>query len=78
MNKVVIYTRYSTDMQRTDSCADQERNVRRDLPRFGVSPEGALVVRDEAESGTKRSRDGFQQLLTMIARREVAVLAVDD
>lgn len=78
MKKVVIYTRYSSDMQRTDSCDDQERNVRRDLPRFGVSGEGALVIRDEAESGTRSSRDGLQQLLAMVARGEVAVLAVDD
>jgi DNA invertase Pin-like site-specific DNA recombinase len=78
MKKKVIYSRFSSEMQRADSCDDQERNVRRDLPRFGVSGAGALVIRDEAESGTRSSRDGFQQLLGMIARGEVAVLAVDD
>lgn len=78
MKKVVIYTRYSSDMQRSDSCDDQERGVRRDLGRFGVSAADALVIRDEAESGTKSNRDGFQQLLAMIARGEVGVLAVDD
>jgi hypothetical protein len=74
----VLYLRYSTDMQRTDSCEDQERNIRRDLPRFGVPMQNVLVIRDEAESGTKSSRDGFQQLQAMISRGEVAVLAVDD
>src|SRR6516165_11949731 len=54
---VVLYLRYSTDMQRTESCEDQERNIRRDLPRFGVPAQDVLVVRDEAESGTKTSRD---------------------
>jgi site-specific DNA recombinase len=78
MGKLVIYARYSTDMQRTVSCDDQERSVRRDLPGFGVCTEDALVIRDEAESGTKSSRDGYQQLLAMIARGEVSVLAVDD
>jgi hypothetical protein len=78
VNKVVIYTRYSSVMQRMDSCADQERNVRRDLPRFGVVGDEVVVIRDEAESGTKTSRDGFQQLQAMIARAEVAILAVDD
>jgi DNA invertase Pin-like site-specific DNA recombinase len=78
VKKVVIYTRYSSDMQRTDSCDDQERNVRRDLARFDVAADGALVIRDEAESGAKSSRDGYQQLQAMIARAEVGVLAVDD
>ena len=78
MHKVVIYTRYSSDMQRTDSCSDQERTVRSDLIRFGVPLKDCLVIRDEAESGTKSNRDGYQLLLAMIARGEVAVLAVDD
>jgi hypothetical protein len=78
MTRNVIYSRYSSDMQRTESCADQERDVRRDLPRFGVSGEDFLIIRDEAESGTRSHRDGFQQLQAMIARGEVALLAVDD
>ena len=78
MKELVIYSWYSSDMQRTVSCDDQERSVARDLPAFGVCPENALVIRDEAESGTKSSPDGFQQLLAMIARGEVGVLAVDD
>jgi site-specific DNA recombinase len=78
MKELVIYSRYSTDMQRTVSCDDQERSVRRDLPAFGVCPQNAFIIRDEAESGTKSSRDGFQQLLAMIARGEVGILAVDD
>ncbi len=76
--KVVIYCRYSSDMQRPDSCADQERAVRAGLARLGITAADAVVVRDEAESGTKTARDGFQQLRKMIAHDEVAVLAVDD
>lgn len=75
----VIYARYSSDMQRPDSCADQERDVRRDLPRYGVDPAPAVVLKDEAESGTRAKRDGgFETLCAMIGRGEVGVLAVDD
>lgn len=76
--KVVIYCRYSSDMQRPESCADQERQVRAGLARFGIDTSDAVVIRDEAESGTKTARQGFQQLQTMVAHGEVAVLAVDD
>lgn len=76
--KIVIYCRFSSDMQRKDSCTDQERAVRAGLTRLGIDPTHAIVIRDEAESGTKTNRDGFEQLRQMIARKEIAVLAVDD
>jgi DNA invertase Pin-like site-specific DNA recombinase len=80
VKKIVIYCRYSSDMQRADSCADQEREVRAALARLGVAPAGGevVVINDEAESGTKTARDGFQQLSEMVKRGEVSVLAVDD
>ena len=62
MYPLVIYTRYSSEMQRSDSCTDQERNIRAALDRLGVDHRDALVLRDEAESGTKLSRDGFVEL----------------
>jgi DNA invertase Pin-like site-specific DNA recombinase len=76
--KIVIYCRYSSDMQRPDSCADQERAVRAALARLGFSGADIVVIHDQAESGTKTARDGFQQLCAMVARSEVAILAVDD
>lgn len=33
---IIVYSRYSSAMQRPESCADQERNVRDGLKRFGV------------------------------------------
>lgn len=75
--KIVIYCRYSSDMQRTDSCNDQEREVRTGLAARGINAGDAVVIRDEAESGTKTNREGFQQLCAMVARGEVAVVAVD-
>lgn len=79
IRQLVIYTRYSSDMQRSESCEDQQRDVRHGLPRFGVDPTPALVLKDEAESGTKSTRDGgFEELCALIRRGEVGVLAVDD
>src|SRR5687768_14582373 len=65
-------------MQRPDSCADQERAVRAALARLGFSGADIVVIYDEAESGTRTARDGFQRLRAMVVRGEVAVLAVDD
>ena len=76
--QIVIYTRFSSDMQRPDSCDDQARSVRDGLARLGIDATDALVLKDEAVSGTKTARDGFQQLSQMARRGEVAVLAVDD
>ncbi|MCU0706602.1 MAG: recombinase family protein, partial [Fimbriiglobus sp.] len=75
---IVIYCRYSSDMQRRESCGDQEREVRTGLARLGVPCEDAVVVRDEGESGTKADRAGFQEVRGMIRRGQVAVLAVYD
>jgi len=75
--QIVIYTRFSTDMQRADSCADQEREVRAGLVRLGIDAAGAVVIRDEAVSGTKADREGFQRLREMVVRGEVALVAVD-
>ncbi len=76
--QVIIYCRYSSDMQRPDSCADQERAVRAGLAGLGVPTDAALVIRDEAESGTKADRAGFRQLRALVQCGAVAVLAVDD
>lgn len=74
---IVIYCRFSTDLQRTDSCRDQEREVRAGLARLGIPAADAVVIRDEAESGTRADRAGFRRLCGMVARGEVAVVAVD-
>jgi len=52
--------------------------VRGGLPRYAVSTDRILVIRDEAQSGTNSGRDGFQRLSEMIERGEDEILAVDD
>ena len=75
---VVIYSRFSSEMQRAESCDDQEREVRSALGRRGIESQDAIVIRDEAESGTKSDRVGFQRLIAMRNAGEIAILVVDD
>ena len=75
---VVIYLRFSSELQRKESCDDQEREVRKRLERLGVDHRDAIVLRDEAKSGIRDDRAGFMALKAKIALGEVAVLAVDD
>ena len=76
--KVVIYTRYSSDLQSTRSCVDQEREIRGGLAQKGVDHSEAVVIYDEAESGTKTFRNEFVRLQQMVQAGEVSILAVDD
>ena len=78
IKKDVIYTRYSSDMQREESCEDQERDVRDGLAHKKIDHRDALVLADKAESGTKSDRAGFIRLADMIKRGELGILAVDD
>jgi hypothetical protein len=55
--QVIIYCRYSSDMQRPDSCVDQERAVRAGLAGLGVPADAALVIRwNGANAGFRSSR----------------------
>ena len=76
--KTVIYSRYSSDLQSEKSCVDQEREIRGWLTFKGIDHKNAIVVRDEAESGTKCNRSGFEELSEMVKTNEVGILVVDD
>jgi len=65
-------------MQRTESCDDQEREVRASLKKNGIPLINPLVLRDEAESGTKCNRDVFVELMTFVRSGQVRLLVVDD
>lgn len=77
-SRIVVYTRYSSDMQRAESCEDQEREVRQGLARLGIDACDAIVIEDKGESGTKIHRAGFERLSGLIECGEVDILAVDD
>lgn len=75
---VVIYCRYSTDMQSEKSCDDQEREVRAGLTRRGIDHSTALVLKDQAMSGTRGDRPDFERLIEMISKGEISILAVEE
>ena len=75
---LVIYTRFSSDLQSNKSCKDQEREVREALTRMGIDHSKAIVIYDEAESGTKVFRDDFVRLKAMMESGQIGILAVDD
>jgi DNA invertase Pin-like site-specific DNA recombinase len=76
--KVVIYCRYSCELQNPKSCADQEREVRAGLARLGIDTTEAEVICDAAESGTSTDRVGFDEICRRIQKNEPILLAVDD
>lgn len=75
---LVIYTRFSSDLQSNKSCKDQEREVREALTRMGIDHSKAIVIYDEAESGTKVFRDEYARLKAMMECGQIGILAVDD
>ncbi len=75
---IVIYTRFSSDLQSAKSCEDQEREVREALTRMGIDHSKAIVIHDEAESATKTFRDEFARLEAMMQAGQIGILAVDD
>jgi hypothetical protein len=74
----IIYTRFSSEMQRNESCEDQEREVRKGLELKGIDTAHFEVVNDRAASGTKNNRLQFDLLRERIQRGEINILAVDD
>lgn len=75
---VVIYTRFSSDLQSAKSCVDQEREIRDALSRAEIDHSDAIVIYDEAESGTKVLRDQFARIEAMMRAGEIEILVVDD
>ncbi len=65
-------------MQRSESCDDQEREIKAALKRLGIPLTNPLVLRDEAESGTNVKRDVFVQLMGLVLTGRVRLLVVDD
>ena len=48
------------------------------LAKMGIDTTDAIVLSDEAESGTKADREKFEQLKAMVGHDEISILAVDD
>ena len=69
--KVVIYCRYSSDMQRPASCADQERVVRAGLARLGLlagTRRGEHLFATDPGTGPRRELPAAGRLLPRLDR----------
>jgi DNA invertase Pin-like site-specific DNA recombinase len=62
-NVAASYSRYSTDQQDAKSIGDQQRPCRERAERDGNHIPDDLQFADEAVSGTKLKRDGFDRML---------------
>jgi DNA invertase Pin-like site-specific DNA recombinase len=62
----IIYARFSSELQRTDSINDQVRRCRDHLQRNGIDPTSFQIIADEAISGTLDSRPGFDQIKDLV------------
>ena len=71
-----IYCRYSTDKQREASIEDQARNCRRIAEREGWQI--AKTYQDQAVSGSRTDRAGYQAMLADAKAGKFDVLLVDD
>lgn len=73
-NRAASYARYSSDLQREESIADQRRKCHECAARNGhqIAPE--LEFADEAVSGTKRNREGLRALMKAAAEGQFDVL----
>jgi len=74
----VIYCRFSSELQRTDSNVDQERRCRDGLDRLGIAHGGFQVICDEAITGTSESRNGFEQVKELIYSSRPGMLVVSE
>jgi site-specific DNA recombinase len=74
--KTAAYCRFSSDAQREASIRDQFRNIEGYCARAGW-PAPALF-QDQAMSGSRNDRDGYQAMLQAAEGGEFEVLVVDD
>ena len=74
--KTAAYCRYSSDKQRESSIRDQLRNIEAHCDRMGwPMPE---LYKDEAISGARSDRPGYQAMLEAVMSGKMDVLLVDD
>jgi DNA invertase Pin-like site-specific DNA recombinase len=74
--KCAIYARYSTDLQREQSIADQFRVAERIAERHGFTV--AAKFADQAISGGTSQRPGYQKMLAAARRHEFEAIVAED
>src|SRR5580704_8491793 len=72
----VIYCRFSSEMQRTESNADQERRSRDALHQKELDHLEFRVIADEAMKGTSETRPGLVEIKELIRAGRLGILIV--
>jgi len=72
------YSRYSSDHQDSKSIVDQQRECRNRAAKEPLEIVSELEFHDEAVSGTKPSRDGFDRMMEAAKQRAFSVLFLYD
>jgi site-specific DNA recombinase len=72
------YSRYSSEHQNSDSIDQQQRSCRDRAVRDGKEIAPSLEFFDEAVSGTKLHRDGFDKMLAAAGERKFDTLYIHD
>ena len=78
--RVVFYARYSSDKQKASSIDDQFRNCENWLKAGRLTPEAKIIERfvDDAITGKRKDRPGYQDLLNFAYTGGFDVLLVDE
>lgn len=74
--RTACYLRYSSDMQRAASITDQLRNVENYCARMNLPM--PTIFKDEAFTGSRNDRPGYQAMLAAARNKEFDILLVDD
>src|SRR5699024_10409292 len=72
------YCRYSSHQQEERSITDQQRKCRSAAASREYAMDGSLEFADEAVSGAKRDRAGFEAMMRAARSRRIRVLYVEN
>ena len=71
------YSRFSSDLQTDRSISDQQRKCRDAAERLGLIISPALEFKDEAVSGAKHVREGFDGMLLAARNGQIQTLTIE-
>lgn len=74
----VIYTRFSSELQRNESIEDQERRCRQHVRTLGIPERDFIVLADKAIPGTRESRPAFDKLKELLHSGRLGILIVTE
>lgn len=74
----MIFCRFSTENQKDDSNANQERRCAEYLKQKGIPLDSFIVIQEEAISGTLDDRPGFRLVQLLMKSKRLNILATTE